>query len=71
VAAAIANARVFEEERKRVETLAELDRAKNLLLQQHRPRIPHHADVVTARTNINGIGISLRESAITTRTGAA
>jgi len=55
VATAIANARVFEEERKRVETLAELIALKPPSSATSRIPHPSDADVVTARTNINGI----------------
>ncbi len=41
---AIARARASEEERRRAEAMAELDRAKTLVLQQHQPRAAHAAD---------------------------
>jgi hypothetical protein len=44
LASAIARARASEEERQRTQAMAELDRAKTLVLQQHQPRVPHTAD---------------------------
>ena len=44
VATAVANARAYEEERRRAEALAELDRAKTAFFSQRQPRVPHAAD---------------------------
>ena len=41
---ALANARAYEEERRRAEALAELDRAKTDVLLERQPRVPHAAD---------------------------
>ena len=43
IGTALANARAYEEERRRAEILAEIDRAKTVLLE-HQPRVPHPAD---------------------------
>ena len=44
IAAALGNARAYEEERQRAEALAELDRAKTAFFSQRQPRVPHAAD---------------------------
>ena len=44
VAVAVRNARAYEEERRRAEALAELDRVKTGVLHQRQPRVPDAAD---------------------------
>jgi hypothetical protein len=43
-ATAIANARAYEEERRRAEALAELDQGKDGFLLECQPRVPHALD---------------------------
>ncbi len=43
IATSIANARAYEEERKRAEALVEIDRVQNCLFQQRQPRISYPA----------------------------
>jgi GAF domain-containing protein len=50
IAPAIANAQAYEEERRRAEKLAELDRAKTTFFLQHQPRISNAADINTRAT---------------------
>ena len=44
LASAIANAEAYEEERRRAEALAEIDRAKTAFFSNVSPRVPHAAD---------------------------
>jgi hypothetical protein len=44
IATAIANARAYQEERRRAEALAEIDRAKTAHFLKCEPRVPHPAD---------------------------
>jgi hypothetical protein len=46
IATSISEARAFEAERRRAESLAEIDRAKTTFFLQCKPRVPHTADAI-------------------------
>ena len=73
ISASIANANAYEEEKRRTEALAEIDRAKTTVLQQRQPRVPHaahsHAGAAGERCGRSAMGPTASRLVIAHRNG--